>query len=187
MRAPGILRHRAPFLAPFWVAGLVALAGLALLYLVGKATIAIAGETTTVIVLRHAEKAAEPAADPDLSAAGLERARRLAALLGATKISAVYASDRLRTQRTAAPLAARVGLAVTVRDAKDVQGLLDDIGSRQVGRTVVVVGHSNTVPEIVRSLTRGRHAVTLADDEFDRIFVVTVTRFGPPAVTELRY
>ena len=186
-RAPGILRRRAPFLAPFWVAGLSVLFGLASLYVVGKATIAIAGETTTVIVLRHAEKAAEPAGDPELSPVGIARAQRLAGLLGSTPIAAVYASDTRRAQQTAAALAARQGLAVTVRDGKDVRGLLEEIGSRQVGRTVVVVGHSNTVPQIVAALTRDRHRVALGEGDFDRLFIVTVTRFGPPAVTELRY
>ncbi|NBU25646.1 MAG: hypothetical protein EBS39_08510 [Gammaproteobacteria bacterium] len=186
-RTPGILRRRAPFLAPFWVAGVSALAGLAFLFIVGKATIAIAGETTTVIVLRHAEKMAEPADDPALSPVGIARAERLATLLGSTQIAAVYASDTRRAQQTAAALAARRGLPVTVRDGRDVRGLLEEIGARQVGRTVVVVGHSDTVPAIVAALTRGRNRVTLVEGEFDRLFIVTVTRFGPPAMTELRY
>ena len=139
------------------------------------------------IVLRHAEKAAGPADDPQLSPLGVARAERLATLLGSTDIAAVYASDTRRTRQTAAALAARRGLTVTVRDGKDVRGLLGEIGSRQAGRTVVVVGHSDTVPEIVAALTRGRHRVTLADGDFDRLFIVTVTRFGPPAVNELRY
>lgn len=187
VKAPGILRRRAPFLAPFWVAGAVALLGVATLYLVGMATVALFGETTTVVVLRHAEKSAAPAADPGLTPEGEARARRLAALFAAAPVAAVYASDALRTRQTAAPLAARHGIEVTVRAGKDVRGLLEDIGRRYAGRTVVVVGHSNTVPQIVASLTRGRYDVQLGDGEFDRVFVVTVTRFGPPAVTELRY
>lgn len=186
-RPPRILRHRAPFLAPFWAAGVSALAALVLLFIVGKATIALAGETTTVIVLRHAEKAAEPADDPVLSPMGVARAERLAALLGSANVAAVYASDTRRAKQTAASLAARRGLSVTVRDGKDVKGLLEEIGSRQVGRTVVVVGHSDTVPDIVAALTRGRHRVVLGEGDFDRVFIVTVTRFGPPAMTELRY
>lgn len=187
MRPPGILRRRAPFLAPFWAAGALALLGVAALYLVGKATVALLGETTTVIVLRHAEKAAGPAEDPGLTPEGGLRAGRLADLLAQVPVAAVYASDTRRARQTAAPLAARHGLAVTVRAGKDVQGLLDDIGRRFVGRTVVVVGHSNTVPQIIASLTRGRHVVRIGDAEHDRLFIVTVTRFGPPSVTELRY
>ena len=76
---------------------------------------------------------------------------------------------------------------MTVHPARDPQGLLDAIGARHVGGTVVVVGHSNTVPDIVSRLTRGKARVALRDDEFDRIFVVTVTRFGPPGVVSLRY
>ena len=187
MKAPGILRRRAPFLAPFWVAGLMALALLLAVYLAGRATIALAADTTTVIVLRHAEKATDAGDDPPLSAVGVARAERLAALLAAAPLAAVYASDARRAQQTAAPLAARHRLPVTVRAARDVRGLIDDIGARHVGRTVVVVGHSNTVPAVVSALTRGEQAFSIADDQFDRIFIVTVTRFGPPATTELRY
>ena len=187
MKAPGIVRRRAPFLAPFWVAGLMALALLLAVYLAGRATIAFAADTTTVIVLRHAEKATDAGDDPPLSAVGFARAERLAALLGAAPLAAVYASDTRRAQQTAAPLAARHRLPVTVRAGKDVRGLIDDIGARHVGRTVVVVGHSNTVPEIVAALTRGKQSVSIADDRFDRVFIVTVTRFGPPSTTELRY
>lgn len=187
MRPPGILRRRAPFLAPLWMAGLAAIAGVAVIYLLGKATIALAGETTTVIVLRHAEKAAEPLGDPVLSPQGIARAARLADLLGATPLAAIYSSDTQRTRQTAAPLAVRQRLPVTVREGKDIAGLLEDIGSRHIGRSVVVVGHSNTVPGIVSTLTRGRRTVTVGDDEYGRVFIVTVTRFGPPAVTEVRY
>ena len=187
MKAPGIVRRRAPFLAPFWVAGLMALGLLLTVYLVGRATIAFAADTTTVIVLRRAEKASDAGDDPPLSAAGIARAQRLAGLLAAAPLAAVYASDTQRAQQTAAPLAARHRVPVTVRAARDVRGLIDDIGARHVGRTVVVVGHSNTVPEIVSALTRGKQTVGIEDDQFDRIFIVTVTRFGPPSTTELRY
>jgi broad specificity phosphatase PhoE len=187
VKAPGILRRRRPFLAPFWVAGVAALASVALLYGLVRATIAVAAETTTVIVLRHAEKAAAPADDPVLTPQGEIRAQRLAALLGSASIRAVYASDVRRTQDTARPLATTLGLPVSVRAGGDIHGLIDDIGRRHVGSTVVVVGHSNTVPQIVERLTRGRERVVVKDDEFDRIFVVTVTRFGPPGLVQLRY
>jgi broad specificity phosphatase PhoE len=187
VKAPGILRRRRPFLAPFWVVGIIAVLGVASVYGLFRATIAIAAGTTTVIVLRHAEKADVPADDPALTPQGEARARHLAALLGNARIGAVYASDTRRAQETARPLATALGLPVTVRAGRDLDGLLDDIGRRHVGGTVVVVGHSNTVPELVGRLTRGRESVTMQDDEFDRVFSVTVTRFGPPAVVEWRY
>ena len=52
---------------------------------------------------------------------------------------------------------------------------------------MVIVGHSNTVPVIIDKLTRGVTEVSLADEEYDALFVVTVTRFGPPSVVTLRY
>ena len=118
---------------------------------------------------------------------GAARAQRLALLLGSADVAAVYASDTRRTQDTARPLASALGLPVTVHAARDVEGLIEEIGRRHVGRTVVVVGHSNTVPAMVGRLTRGRQQVAWQEGEFDRLFIVTVTRFGPPSVVELRY
>jgi len=108
-------------------------------------------------------------------------------MLGSQEIDAIYVSDTRRSQLTAAPLAARLGVPVTIRGGKDVDGLLADIGERHVGGRVVVVGHSNTVPAIIDKLTRGATEISLADEEYDALFVVTVTRFGPPAVVTLRY
>lgn len=187
MRAPRLLRRRRPFLAPFWLVGFVGVASLALLYGILRATIAFAGETTTVIVLRHAEKTLAPAEDPSLTPAGEARAQRLRALFGSNAIRAVYASEARRTQDTARPLASALSLPVTVHPARDPEGLLDAISARHVGNTVVVVGHSNTVPDIVSRLTRGTTRVVLRDDEFDRIFIVSVTRLGPSTVVALHY
>ena len=136
---------------------------------------------------RLAQKALVVDEDPVLSEAGQQRALRLATMLGSEKIDAIYVSDTRRSQLTAAPLAARLGVPVTVRSGQDIEGLLADIGERHVGGRVVVVGHSNTVPVIIDKLTRGSSAVSLADEEYDALFVVTVTRFGPPALVTLRY
>jgi broad specificity phosphatase PhoE len=101
--------------------------------------------TTTVVLVRHAEKAPpESGPDPVLSAEGQERALRLARLLGEADVAAVYASDTRRAQLTASPLAARLGVTVTTRAGNDVEGLLDDIGEHHQGERVVVIGHSNT-------------------------------------------
>lgn len=176
------------FLAPLWVGALVAILGTVVVYGVVRVSLALFAETTTVIVLRHAERVTDPAeSDPVLTAAGQERSLRLAQRLGSQPLSAIYVSDTRRTQLTAAPLAARLGRIPIVWPGRDVEGVLADIGERYVGGTVLIVGHSNTVPQFVSRLSRGRVTPTIAENEFDAMFIVTVTRFGPPSVTTLRY
>src|SRR5215217_7075309 len=83
---------------------------------------------TTVILVRHAEKKIEPNnPDPDLAPDGLERAQEIARVFGDAGVNAIYATQYKRTQQTVKPLSDRTGVAVTVLDAKDTNGLLKPI------------------------------------------------------------
>lgn len=191
MNAPGITRHRRPFLAPIWIAALAALVvGTALFIAVRLAALHLT-TVSTVIVVRHAEKAALPATDPPLSPQGELRAARLAELLGASagpgRAQVILSSDALRARSTAAPLAARLGLAVETVPAGDVPGLLRRIHDAGRGKTTVVVGHGDTVPRIVAGLSGGRFEVRLREDEFGTAYVVTLSDFGPPSLLQLNY
>jgi phosphohistidine phosphatase SixA len=68
--------------------------------------------STTVIIVRHAEKATDDARDPSLSPAGQHRAQALASALGDAGVTALYATQYKRTRATAEPLAQRLKLAV---------------------------------------------------------------------------
>jgi broad specificity phosphatase PhoE len=125
----------------------------------------------TVIFSRHAEKAATPSKDPPLSAAGEQRAQLLASMLADSGVDEIFVTELKRTQQTAAPLAARVNLKPTVIPAAETEGLIKAIRARKSG-VVVVVGHSNTVPGIIGAL--GGPAVTIADADYDNLFVLTV-------------
>src|SRR5258705_13492021 len=106
--------------------------------------------TTTVIVVRHAEKAAEPAADPPLTAAGEARAEALVSAVGSLPVTAIVSTDFARTRSTAAPLAARLGLTPEIVDARapdHARALAQGVLARHRGETVGVVGHSNTGPD----------------------------------------
>lgn len=146
---------------------------------------------STVIVLRHAEKLPGPGADPSLSAEGEARALRLARMFGdasaAGAVRLILSSDAARARQTAAPLAARLGLEVETLAGGDVSGLLRRIRDRGRGGTTLVVGHGNTVPQIVSGLTDGRVEVRLGEEEFGTIFVLTISDFGPPRVLQLAY
>jgi phosphohistidine phosphatase SixA len=138
-----------------------------------------------VFVVRHAEKT-DQSADPDLSPAGRARAERLGALLADAGVSAVFATEFRRTQQTVAPLAGRLGIAPQVVKADDVAGLVARIRAAQAAGVVVVAWHSNSVPRILAELGAAP-PVTIADDEFDNLFVVVPRGPGPPVLLRLRY
>jgi broad specificity phosphatase PhoE len=195
MNAPRVARAGRPFLAPIWTAILAAALVFGVLAVGVRLVVLRLAEQTTFVLLRHAEKSLEPTGDPLLTAAGEARAVRLAYMLGSggggeaadNRISAVYASDTRRAQLTAAPLAERLALDTAPMPAGKPGAVIRELLGRHRGQTVVVVGHSNTVPEMVAELSGGRASPVIADAEFDSIFVVTVNRAGAASVLRLRY
>jgi broad specificity phosphatase PhoE len=143
----------------------------------------------TIFLVRHAERAdtsagtpAKTGADPSLSDAGRERAASLAAILKDAGISAIFVTEFKRTQETAAPLAKALGMAPTIIDSKDVAGLIARL--KQIDGNALVVGHSNTVPEVMKAL--GVTAtVSIGDADFDNLFIVTPQQ--PPRLIRLHY
>src|ERR1700691_3848883 len=114
-----VLLQRRPFLARILVLALGALSAALLLGMAvwwwGTA------DCTTVIIIRHAEKALGSVADPPLTEAGEARAALLARMFGDTqspgRVDAIYVTPALRNRLTAAPLAARLGLTPVVTSA----------------------------------------------------------------------
>jgi broad specificity phosphatase PhoE len=185
MQPPVVTRHRRPFLAPFWVMWL-------LFFLVAAAAVVVyrSATTTTVVVVRHAERVMGTIADPPLADAGERRAERLAQMFGdvkgAGRIDAIYVTDTKRSQQTAAALASRLGLKPTVMTARDAEGAARRALRDHRGGQVLIVGHSNTVPAIVRKLS-GADVADIGDDEYDNLYVVTVPSFGRPSILRLKY
>jgi broad specificity phosphatase PhoE len=141
------------------------------------ATLTGAAAAQSVFVVRHAERAdtasAGPAtmgSDPDLSDAGRARAQSLATLLKDARITAIYVTQYKRTQQTAAPLAASLGITPTVIPSNETAQLLTRL--REASGNVLVVGHSNSVPDVVQGLGIA-DAPAIADHEYDNLFIVT--------------
>ena len=131
----------------------------------------------TVFVVRHAEKAESTTGDPkdpELSQAGRARADSLAFMLKDAAITSVYATEFKRTQKTAEPFARARGLRPTIVPAKDTAALVARL--KQADGNVLVVGHSNTVPEILKELGASE-PITLDESEYDNLFI---WRAGPP-------
>jgi broad specificity phosphatase PhoE len=124
-----------------------------------------------VFVVRHAERAdagMATASDPDLSAAGRARAEALASMLKDARITAIYVTEFKRTRQTAEPLAKAMGLEPIVISSKDTPGLVARV--KASSGNALIVGHSNTVPEIVKAL--GGDPVTIAESDYDNLFIV---------------
>lgn len=143
--------------------------------------------STTYIVVRHAEKATDDPRDPSLSDAGLARAQSLATLLRSRRLVAVYATQYRRTSDTAAPAAAAHDLSITSYDA-DTPADAFAARLRQAGArgTVLIVGHSNTVPGIVSALCAC--AVDPIDDsDYGNLFEIRIKGKAPPELSRRRY
>jgi broad specificity phosphatase PhoE len=185
MEAPAITRHRRPFLAPIWLPTLAGLLAVALVAFSFRYV-----STTTVIVLRHAEKALGTIEDPPLSPEGEQRSERLALLFGertgAGHLDAIYVTNTRRTQQTAAPLAARLHLTPVVMPIADVAATASRLLREHRGGTVLVLGHSNTLPELVRELS-GKQIEPIPDDDYGEIYVLSVPRFGHSSLVRLKY
>lgn len=148
-----------------------------------------AAAQATVFLVRHAERAdaglasaGATSSDPDLSAEGRARADSLAMMLKDADITAIYATEFKRTQQTAAPLATALGLQVRIVHAAEPTALMQALKSAP--GNVLVVGHSNTVPDVIRFLGV-RTAVTIGEAEYDNLFVVITG--AEPRLLRLRF
>jgi len=140
--------------------------------------------------MRHAEKAALPAEDPPLSAAGEARAQALANILGQApaelRIQGIFVSELRRTQETVRPLANRLGVPVIVVPAADISLVVERARDEYRGGRVLIVGHSNTVPEIVEELS-GRKVPAMGEGEYGIAYVVALPRFSRASVTRFDF
>ena len=149
---------------------------------------AVGQSSTTVILVRHAEKKiVEPEnKDPDLSPAGLARAQELMRIFGNTGITAIYATQYKRTQQTVKPLADKLGLPVTQVEAKKTAELVKQIRARNAGQVIFIAGHNNSVPEIIAALG-GPQLPIIPEEEFDNLYILTVQSDGSAKLLKMKY
>jgi broad specificity phosphatase PhoE len=143
---------------------------------------------TTVILVRHAEKASQDD-DTPLSAIGLARANELARVLASVKVDAIYTTQFKRTKETAAPLAQALGLTPIERRTGETYAaeLAKHILAENRGQTVVVVGHSNTTLPVLRALGATGELPAIPESQFDNLFVLTDVAGATPNVVALRF
>jgi len=138
----------------------------------------------TIIVIRHAEAEHQPGGDPALTADGRTRAIELARVLVDTPLHAVYRTHYQRSRETAAQLPRKAGEKATV--IEEVPATVASVRAVPWGTTSLVIGHSNTISDLLRGLT----GTALPADEpvlYDRIWIVTLARDGTTSLVRLRY
>ncbi len=145
-------------------------------------------EPVVVYLVRHAEKV-DASADPALSAEGTERAQLLAHILADAGITQIHSTDYERTRQTGAPLAEQLGMDIASYDPRDLPGFAARL--RATPGRHLVLGHSNTTPDLVAAL--GGDPMGAIDEaaEYDRLYSVvilgdktvsTLLRYGVPFV-----
>lgn len=136
-------------------------------------------QKTTVWIVRHAEKdtAYVNRQDPDLTATGQQRALDLATYLQKENIIKVFSTDTKRTKQTAK----HVKAPLEIYNPKNLTGLLEVFNQQVKGKSVLIVGHSNTVLETIEAFGGKRPVTLLTDDDYDYIFKLEI-EVGKPAV-----
>jgi broad specificity phosphatase PhoE len=144
----------------------------------------LAAQATTVILVRHAEKAS-PTGDAGLTAVGAQRALDLAATLKHVELGAIITTQFQRTRLTAAPVAQASHLDPLIAQASGATGahvaaVVRMIDSLPPGSTVLIVGHSNTLTPIIAALD-GPTLANLCDAEHSTLFILQRNAPGQPA------
>jgi len=138
------------------------------------------------VVIRHAEKQLDVGDNPALTEAGVARAERLAQQFASASTAfgfeRIYVSQYVRSLQTAEPLATRIGVPLTTVQAEATTELVNRIRRDDAGRRVLVVAHSDTIPEIVRALAPATAVPEMSATEYGTAYVIALPRSGRPTV-----
>jgi len=135
-----------------------------------------------IFIVRHAEKAGTGDKDPDLSLEGQKRADALARILKDSRVTSVFVTEFKRTQETAAPTARSVRVNPIVIPANDIRALVEKL--RALNGNALVVGHGNTIPDLLKALGIPT-PVSIPDDDYNEIFAVLIG--DEPQLIRLHY
>ena len=171
-----------------------ALLVVASLLLIAPIAVEAQAEPIVIYVVRHAERADDgpnsgfmlDTSDPPISESGWARARLIAEMLDDAGVTQVHSTDYLRTRSTGEPTAEAEGLEIESYDPRDLPGFAGRL--RTMPGRHLVLGHSNTTPQLVEALG-GDPGTAIEAMEYDRFYIVTIVggtvstvllRFGEP-------
>jgi len=144
-------------------------------------TLSAVAASPIIFVVRHAEKSAD-GNDPDLSAAGQQRAEGLARIVKDAEITAIFTTEFKRTQETAAPIAKELHVSPTVIPADQIFALVEKL--RGLKGNGLVVGHGNTIPDLVKALGIAT-PVNVPENDYSELFFIILG--NKPQLLRLHY
>jgi phosphohistidine phosphatase SixA len=144
------------------------------------------GNITTIILVRHAEKIEDGSKNPKLTSEGETRAEKLKTKFEKAGISAIYSSPYHRTMNTVKPLSETLGLEIQEYNPSG-KDFIQAIYKSNIGKTIIVSGHSNTTPTAVNSLLNEERYENIEHNEYGRIFIVTIVDSDKKGVLEIQY
>lgn len=148
----------------------------------------LSAQQTTIYIVRHAEKnLADPnTKNPALSLDGLQRSYDLEKLLAGEGIAAIFSTDYIRTRKTGEPLAKRIGKDLFLYNAAEQKTLVNKVKKDFAGKTVLIVGHSNTVLSLVDAFGGKTSITEIKDSEYRNLFKLVI-KGTEVTTTELTY
>ncbi len=146
-----------------------------------------AQEPTTFILVRHAEKALDGTNNPPLSEIGLERASDLAALLSAHDIAALYSTPFKRTEATLTPIGRNKGIEVQNYDPYAKGDWLAPLIEKHAGETVVISGHSNTIPTLANALLGNETFSQFDESDYSNLIIIVTAELGKGTLVHLKF
>ena len=147
-----------------------------LIIILGLSTHLHAQKSTTIYLIRHAEKqvSEDHPRDPELTKCGIERAKSIANYLSHVNIDAVYSTDYHRTIQTAEPTALLKDTDIEIYDPNELDAFAQKLLSEQ--KNALVVGHSNTTAVLAEILTgKNDTSLSMSEEEYNRIYQILIT------------
>lgn len=145
-------------------------------------------QNTTVYIVRHAEKnLSDPKAkDPALSPEGVQRSYDLDTILAGQPIAAVFSTNYTRTRKTGEPLAKRIGKDINLYDPAKPADLVATVKKDHSGKTVLIIGHSNTILELITAFGGSATMTEIKDNDYKYLFKLELDENGV-TTAELEY
>ena len=140
-------------------------------------------EATQIYIIRHTEKADETAEDPELSAAGIERAKYWKKVLQHIHFDQVFTTDFVRNIQTAELISSDSSIKPELYYPMsfDVLKFINLIK----GEKVLIIGHSNTIPDMVNRLIDETKYPPMSHENYNVLYVVTINKNGDTSSTML--
>ena len=125
-------------------------------------------------IVRHAEKVTQEAnmsSDVSLTEEGKRRAEEIKKILSRKKIAYVFSTNTIRTKSTAQPTADYFHLTTAIYGPRPDSAFISLLKSKK--KNTLIVGHSNTVDDIVNMLCGKKEvAGDLPDTEYNKLFII---------------